>query len=248
MVKTTGTAATTWTFRARFRRSAFSWKGSKFAIQRIHEALAEIRAVSRQDQATAAEGAVLFLEKALPCPEPGRQFLRRPGQRHLRRRSGAGPRHRQRAGGRRRAQEVARPPLRSYPGRRSAVHRAPGRPLGGSVRDTGARIELGRRSCSSPGQRVARTQTRHLRLLAPRSATAHSSRPAATTSCSISWPWTRIRSGSTQSGAHACWLRAARSTMPSPTCANAPAARPAWRPSRALQKSNCSRRPARRGL
>ena len=56
-----------WEFRTRFRRAAFGWKGSKLAIKRIHEALAEIRAVARQDRATAAEGAVLFLEKLSPA-------------------------------------------------------------------------------------------------------------------------------------------------------------------------------------
>jgi tetratricopeptide (TPR) repeat protein len=56
-----------WAFRARFRRTAFGWKGTKLAIERIHEALAEIRAVARQDPATAAEGAVLFLEKLSPA-------------------------------------------------------------------------------------------------------------------------------------------------------------------------------------
>jgi hypothetical protein len=56
-----------WAFRARFRRAAFGWRGSKLAIERIHEALAEIRAVARQDPATAAEGAILFLEKLSPA-------------------------------------------------------------------------------------------------------------------------------------------------------------------------------------
>jgi hypothetical protein len=56
-----------WEFRARFRRAAFGWKGSKLAIERIHEALSEIRAVARQDPATGAEGAVLFLEKLSPA-------------------------------------------------------------------------------------------------------------------------------------------------------------------------------------
>lgn len=56
-----------WAFRARFRRTAFGWKGSKLAIERIHEALAEIRVVARQDPASAAEGAVLFLEKLSPA-------------------------------------------------------------------------------------------------------------------------------------------------------------------------------------
>jgi tetratricopeptide (TPR) repeat protein len=56
-----------WAFRARFRRTAFGWKGSKLAIERIHEALAEIRAVARHHPATAAEGAALFLEKLSPA-------------------------------------------------------------------------------------------------------------------------------------------------------------------------------------
>ena len=56
-----------WAFRARFRRTAFGWKGSKLATLRIHEALTEIRAVARQDPGTAAEGAVLFLEKLSPA-------------------------------------------------------------------------------------------------------------------------------------------------------------------------------------
>jgi hypothetical protein len=37
------------------------------AIERIHDALAEIRAVARQDPAAAAGGAVLFLEKLSPA-------------------------------------------------------------------------------------------------------------------------------------------------------------------------------------
>ena len=67
MVKASGATATTWAFRARFRRAAFGWKGSRLAIERIHEALAEIRTAARQDPATAAEGAVLFLEKLSPA-------------------------------------------------------------------------------------------------------------------------------------------------------------------------------------
>ena len=56
-----------WAFRARFRRTAFGWKGIKLAIERIHEALTEIRAVARHDPASAAEGAVLFLERLSPA-------------------------------------------------------------------------------------------------------------------------------------------------------------------------------------
>ncbi len=61
------TPATPWAFRARFRRAAFGWQGSGLAIERIHEALTEIRAVARQDPAAAAEGAVLLLEKLSPA-------------------------------------------------------------------------------------------------------------------------------------------------------------------------------------
>lgn len=59
--------ATVWAFRARFRRAAFGWAGSKLAISRIDEALTEIRAVARHDQTAAAEGAVLLLEKISPA-------------------------------------------------------------------------------------------------------------------------------------------------------------------------------------
>jgi len=56
-----------WAFRTRFRRAAFGWNGSKLAIERIHEALAEIRAALKRDPTDAAEGAVLFLEKLSPA-------------------------------------------------------------------------------------------------------------------------------------------------------------------------------------
>ncbi|MGA8055524.1 MAG: hypothetical protein WCA12_16980 [Burkholderiales bacterium] len=40
MLKACGASTTPWAFRARFRRAAFGWNGSKLAIERIHEALA----------------------------------------------------------------------------------------------------------------------------------------------------------------------------------------------------------------
>ncbi len=67
MTKAARTDASTWAFRTRFRRSAFGWKGTQLAIGRIHEALTEIRAVTRHDPARAAEGAVLLLEKLSPA-------------------------------------------------------------------------------------------------------------------------------------------------------------------------------------
>ena len=57
----------TWAFRAKFRRDAFGWRGSRLAIERINEALAEIRSVARQDPVCAAQGAVLLLERLSPA-------------------------------------------------------------------------------------------------------------------------------------------------------------------------------------
>jgi hypothetical protein len=56
-----------WTFTSRFRRQAFGWRGSGKAVQRVKEAVAEIRAAARKDSLLGAEGAVLFLEKASPA-------------------------------------------------------------------------------------------------------------------------------------------------------------------------------------
>lgn len=66
-MKREATPATTWAFRARFRRGVFGWRGSQLAISRINEALSEIRAVARHDPAAAGEGAVVLLEKLSPA-------------------------------------------------------------------------------------------------------------------------------------------------------------------------------------
>lgn len=58
-----------WKFKSRFRRNAFGWRGSRPAIERINEALAEIKAVARTDRTLAAEGAVAFLERVSPALE-----------------------------------------------------------------------------------------------------------------------------------------------------------------------------------
>lgn len=63
-----GSEQHTWAFRARFRRNAFGWR-SQPAMQRIKEAVSEIKAVRRRDPALAAEGAVLFLERLSPALE-----------------------------------------------------------------------------------------------------------------------------------------------------------------------------------
>ncbi|GAB4278917.1 MAG: hypothetical protein Kow0092_34730 [Deferrisomatales bacterium] len=57
-----------WQFRARFRRGAFGWR-SQPAIQRVKEAVSEIKRVARKDKLLAAEGAVLFLERVSPALE-----------------------------------------------------------------------------------------------------------------------------------------------------------------------------------
>ncbi|WP_426116719.1 hypothetical protein [Massilia sp. PWRC2] len=57
-----------WQFAPRFRRNAFGWK-SDAPIQRIKEALSEIKAVAKKEPVLAAEGAVLFLKKLAPAIE-----------------------------------------------------------------------------------------------------------------------------------------------------------------------------------
>lgn len=57
-----------WKFKSRFRRHAFGWR-SQPAIDRINEAIAEIKAVARTDPNLAAEGAVVFLERVSPALE-----------------------------------------------------------------------------------------------------------------------------------------------------------------------------------
>lgn len=58
----------TWTFRARFRRHAFGWR-SQPAINRIKEAVSEIKKTARKDPILGGEGAVLFLERVSPAIE-----------------------------------------------------------------------------------------------------------------------------------------------------------------------------------
>lgn len=57
-----------WKFTPRFRRTAFGWK-SDTPIQRIKEALTEIKSIAKKEPVLAAEGAVLFLEKLAPAIE-----------------------------------------------------------------------------------------------------------------------------------------------------------------------------------
>lgn len=57
-----------WQFSSRFRRYAFGWK-SDTPIQRIKEAVAEIKLISKKSPEIAAEGAVIFFEKLSPALE-----------------------------------------------------------------------------------------------------------------------------------------------------------------------------------
>jgi hypothetical protein len=57
-----------WQFTSRFRRHAFGWR-SDMPIQRIKEALKEIKQVARREPVLAAEGAILLLEKLSPALE-----------------------------------------------------------------------------------------------------------------------------------------------------------------------------------
>jgi hypothetical protein len=57
-----------WQFSARFRRAAFGWR-SDAPIQRIKEAISEIKQVSRREPVLAADGVVQFLEKLSPAIE-----------------------------------------------------------------------------------------------------------------------------------------------------------------------------------
>lgn len=54
-----------WRFRARFRTNVFGWKASKLAIQRINEAVREIRKI--KDLMLRAEGSILLLEHFWPA-------------------------------------------------------------------------------------------------------------------------------------------------------------------------------------
>jgi len=56
-----------WTFPARFRTGAYSWKASRLACQRLREAVSEIKKVARKDPVLGAEGAVRLAEKLWPA-------------------------------------------------------------------------------------------------------------------------------------------------------------------------------------
>jgi hypothetical protein len=57
-----------WEFRARFRRHTFGWR-SKPAVQRVKEAVSEVKSVAKRDPLLGGEGAVVFLERVSPALE-----------------------------------------------------------------------------------------------------------------------------------------------------------------------------------
>ena len=57
-----------WEFASRFRRHAFGWR-SDTPVQRIKEAITEIKQVARKEPVLAAEGAIILLEKLSPALE-----------------------------------------------------------------------------------------------------------------------------------------------------------------------------------
>jgi len=59
----------TWTFKGRFRSRAFGWKSSRLACQRLKEAVAEIKRLAKADLVTAADGAVMLVERIWPALE-----------------------------------------------------------------------------------------------------------------------------------------------------------------------------------
>jgi hypothetical protein len=58
-----------WLFRARFRSRAFGWKASRLACQRLKEAVTEIKKIAKTDLVTAADGAVILMERIWPALE-----------------------------------------------------------------------------------------------------------------------------------------------------------------------------------
>jgi len=59
-----------WQFAPRFRRGAFGWR-SDLPIQRIKEAVSEIKAEGRKEPDLAAEGVINLREKRSPALEQG---------------------------------------------------------------------------------------------------------------------------------------------------------------------------------
>jgi tetratricopeptide (TPR) repeat protein len=56
-----------WTFKARFRTNAYSWKGTSLASKRLKEAVSEIKKMAKSDPVLAGEGCVALMERLWPA-------------------------------------------------------------------------------------------------------------------------------------------------------------------------------------
>jgi hypothetical protein len=63
-----GRSSHKWAFASHFRRQAFGWR-SALPIQRLKEAVTEIKRAARTDPLLAADGAVLLLQRLSPALE-----------------------------------------------------------------------------------------------------------------------------------------------------------------------------------
>jgi hypothetical protein len=63
------TAGRKFQFVSRFRKGAFGWRGSSAAVERIAQAVAEIKKVARADRIVGAEGAIRFIGRLSPALE-----------------------------------------------------------------------------------------------------------------------------------------------------------------------------------
>ena len=63
------TASHKWSFKRHFRARAFGWRGSRLAMERLKEAVSEIRGAARRDPVPAADGAVSLMERLWPAFE-----------------------------------------------------------------------------------------------------------------------------------------------------------------------------------
>ncbi len=59
--------AHTWAFKARFRTSAYSWRGSDLAAKRLKEAVSEIKKVAKTEPLVAAEGVISLFARIWPA-------------------------------------------------------------------------------------------------------------------------------------------------------------------------------------
>ena len=56
-----------WQFKTKFRTSAYGWRGSKLAIDRLKQAAAEIKSVAKTDPVAAGDGVVSLMERIWPA-------------------------------------------------------------------------------------------------------------------------------------------------------------------------------------